>query len=112
MVDSLGFKNMVVKSKRNIFERLKNCKIDKSFIEKEAENISQELKLQNDERKEIQKEIVNKVEEKITLENLSSQNAIIAADTSFHHGVIGIVASKIADKYYACYLCTNIMLHE
>lgn len=68
--------------------------------EKEAENISQELKLQNDERKEIQKEIVNKVEEKITLENLSSQNAIIAADTSFHHGVIGIVASKIADKYY------------
>ena len=47
MVDSLSFKNMVVKSKRNIFERLKNCKIDKSFIEKEAENIIYAIKQHN-----------------------------------------------------------------
>jgi single-stranded-DNA-specific exonuclease len=68
--------------------------------EKEADCISLELKAQNDERKEIQKNIFDKVEEKITLENLSSQNAIIAAGKDFHHGVIGIVASKIVDKYY------------
>ena len=59
MVDSLGFKNMVVKSKRNIFERLKNCKIDKSFIEKEAENILYAIKQHN-----IQKQNLKMTDEK------------------------------------------------
>lgn len=68
--------------------------------EKEADLIAEELKIQNDERKEIQKEIFEKAEEKIASENLSLENSIIVADSSFHHGVIGIVASKIVDKYY------------
>ena len=50
---------MVVKSKRNIFERLKNCKIDKSFIEKEAENIIYTIKQHN-----IQKQNLKMTDEK------------------------------------------------
>ena len=29
-----------------------------------------------------------------------TKNLILVANKSFHHGVIGIVASKILDKYY------------
>lgn len=49
MVDSLSFKSMImiIKSKRNILERLKKCKIDKGFIEKEAENILYAIKQHN-----------------------------------------------------------------
>lgn len=61
MVDSLSFKSMImiIKSKRNILERLKNCKIDKSFIEKEAENILYAIKQHN-----IQKQNLKMTDEK------------------------------------------------
>lgn len=66
----------------------------------EAEIIANELKLKNDERKEIQKTIYNMVENSVTSSMQDFEKSVIVADSSFHHGVIGIVASKIVDKYY------------
>lgn len=65
-----------------------------------ASEIAEELIIQNNERKKIQENILKKVEQQIVEKNLDKQHVIISYDYDFHHGVIGIVASKIVDKYY------------
>ncbi|MGL5124899.1 MAG: single-stranded-DNA-specific exonuclease RecJ [Fusobacteriaceae bacterium] len=54
----------------------------------------------NKERKEIQENILNKSLEEIEVKELEKKNLILIANEDFHHGVIGIVASKILDKFY------------
>lgn len=66
----------------------------------EADIISMELFEKNEERKSIQKEIFEKVDISLSSLNMEDEKSIIAADSLFHHGVIGIVASKLVDKYY------------
>ena len=63
-----------------------------SIIEKLLEN--------NTERKDIQKKILELSIAEIEKKQLYNKNLILVANKSFHHGVIGIVASKILDKYY------------
>ena len=67
---------------------------------KEALETSAKLIGQNNERKEIQQSILEKVENTIEKNDLASKNVIVVAGEDFHHGVIGIVASKIVDKHY------------
>lgn len=59
-----------------------------------------ELINKNSERKEIQEEILKKAIDKIENEKLDEDSVIVVAEKKFHHGVIGIVASKILDRYY------------
>lgn len=59
-----------------------------------------ELINKNSERKEIQEEILKKSIEKIEEKRLDENNVIVVAEEKFHHGVIGIVASKVLDRYY------------
>lgn len=59
-----------------------------------------ELINKNSERKEIQEEILKKAIDKIENEKLDKNSVIVVAEKKFHHGVIGIVASKILDRYY------------
>lgn len=59
-----------------------------------------ELINKNSERKEIQEEILKKAIDKIENEKLDEKSVIVVAEKNFHHGVIGIVASKILDRYY------------
>ncbi len=68
--------------------------------QKIALDVSTKLIGQNNERKEIQQNILDKVEETIELNEINKNNVIVVAGEDFHHGVIGIVASKIVDKYY------------
>ena len=63
-----------------------------SIIDKLLEN--------NIERKNIQKKILEMSIAEIEKKQLYNKNLILVANKSFHHGVIGIVASKILDKYY------------
>lgn len=65
-----------------------------------ASLISTKLIAQNNERKEIQQNILIRVEEDIEKKELWKKSVIISYSDDFHHGVIGIVASKIVDKYY------------
>ena len=73
------------------------------FIEKDhrvCSTIINELLSKNSERKEIQEDIFQKAVEKIEKEKLYENAVLIVGEEGFHHGVIGIVASKILDRYY------------
>lgn len=73
------------------------------FIEKDhrvCSTIINELLSKNSERKEIQEDIFQKAVEKIENEKLYENAVLIVGEEGFHHGVIGIVASKILDRYY------------
>ncbi|MGL6099873.1 MAG: single-stranded-DNA-specific exonuclease RecJ, partial [Fusobacteriaceae bacterium] len=59
-----------------------------------------ELVANNQKRKEIQEDILKKVIESIEEKKLEENSLILVAHKDFHHGVIGIVASKILDRYY------------
>lgn len=73
------------------------------FIEKDhrvCSSIISELLSKNNERKEIQEDIFQKAVEKIENEKLYENAVLVVGEEGFHHGVIGIVASKILDRYY------------
>ncbi|MTI61325.1 MAG: single-stranded-DNA-specific exonuclease RecJ [Firmicutes bacterium] len=67
----------------------------------EAGEIADRLVQLNSERQKIEgdilKEAINMVEEEI---DLSREKAIVLYSTNWHHGVIGIVASKLVERYY------------
>ena len=48
----------------------------------------------------MQNEIAKKIEEKLEDKNIEDIHVIVDASPEYHHGVLGIVASKIVDKYY------------
>ena len=73
------------------------------FIEKDhrvCSSIISELLSKNNERKEIQEDIFQKAVEKIENEKLYENAVLVVGEEGFHHGVIGIVASNILDRYY------------
>ncbi|MGL4393545.1 MAG: single-stranded-DNA-specific exonuclease RecJ [Fusobacteriaceae bacterium] len=62
--------------------------------------IIEKLIKNNNDRKEIQEKIQEKAFEIIEVKKLYERNLILVADKEFHHGVMGIVCSKILDKFY------------
>lgn len=75
----------------------------KLFLTKEieeAKEITQRLNEYNSQRQETEKRIYEEVLELIEKENLENKNTIVLASENWHHGVIGIVASKITEKFF------------
>lgn len=73
------------------------------FIEKDhrvCSEIINELLKNNSERKEIQEQILERAIFEIETNKLFENSVLVVAKEGFHHGVIGIVASKILDRYY------------
>lgn len=73
------------------------------FLNEDKNNvlsITDKLNSYNKERQEIEKRIFDDVISKIEKEKLDEKNAIVVAGEGWHHGVIGIVASKITDLYF------------
>lgn len=66
----------------------------------EAVELTDKLNNYNKERQEIEKSIYEEAIDKINSENIKEKNAIVLAGDNWHHGVIGIVASKITDMYF------------
>lgn len=66
----------------------------------EANRITERLNGYNRERQDIEKRIFDEAILKITYENLTDNNAIVIGSENWHHGVIGIVASKITELYF------------
>jgi len=79
---------------------------------KECDIISYDLLNKNKERKEVQESILSKVEYEIENTKLYENSSIVVAHEDFHSGVIGIVASKIVDKYYKPTVILNIKKEE
>lgn len=87
----------------------------KLFLEEDAFKCLQmieELLQNNSARKEIQKKIYEKSVSEIEKNKLYKKNLILVANKTFHHGVIGIVASKILDKYYKPTIIMEIKENE
>ena len=66
----------------------------------EVNRLTQELNSYNRERQEIEKEIFENVLTKIEQNNLAKNRTIVVGGENWHHGVIGIVSSKITEKYF------------
>ena len=54
----------------------------------------------NKERQNVEKRIMEEAIEIIEKEKLYEDSAIVVGKENWHHGVIGIVASKITEMYY------------
>ncbi len=67
--------------------------------EKEIFSIASKLQEYNQLRKDIELDILREAEQKIE-NNLSQNYAIVVDGEGWHSGVLGIVASRLADKYY------------
>ncbi len=66
----------------------------------EAKKITEKLNNYNRERQDIEKSIFEEVLQIIKEKHLDKKNAIVVGKDNWHHGVIGIVSSKITDMYY------------
>jgi single-stranded-DNA-specific exonuclease len=66
-----------------------------------ALELAGELEKSNQQRQRIEKKIVESARQKIKEEiNLDKEYVIVLADKTWHEGVIGIVASKLADEFH------------
>ena len=66
----------------------------------EANKITEKLNEYNKKRQDIEKKIFEEAIDKIEKENLKDNNALVVGAEDWHHGVIGIVASKITELYF------------
>ena len=66
----------------------------------EANKITEKLNEYNKKRQDIEKKIFEEAIDKIEKENLKENNALVVGAEDWHHGVIGIVASKITELYF------------
>lgn len=66
----------------------------------EVNDLTKKLNEHNRERQETEKAIFESAIEKIEREHLNDNKAIVVGGKNWHHGVIGIVSSKITDMYF------------
>lgn len=65
-----------------------------------ARELAEKLEKYNKERQVIEKRIFSEAENEINLNNECEKPCIILGKENWHHGIIGIVSSKITEKYY------------
>ncbi|MST61835.1 single-stranded-DNA-specific exonuclease RecJ [Peptostreptococcus anaerobius] len=66
----------------------------------EAKQIAEIMDINNSKRQEIESDIFFKAEELIEKNSSKDDKVLVLASEGWHHGIIGIVASKITEKYY------------
>ena len=66
----------------------------------EVNELNNKLNEHNRQRQEIEKSISKEAIEKIENEKLNENRTIVVGGKNWHHGVIGIVSSKITEKYF------------
>jgi single-stranded-DNA-specific exonuclease len=72
-----------------------------SKCEDKAKEIAEYLESENKRRQKIQSDILKSARKKILDEvDIDSEMAIIISDDSWHQGVVGIVASRLASEFY------------
>ena len=100
----------------NAAGRLEDAKMGVELFTSEDNKICDELSYtlleKNNERKNIQSDIYDIVVDEVEEKKLYEKNIIVVAHEKFHHGVIGIVASKIVDRYYKPTVIMEIKKNE
>jgi single-stranded-DNA-specific exonuclease len=66
----------------------------------EADRVAEALENDNVKRQLIEKDILLKAEESLKQFDMTTEKVIIISGVNWHSGVIGIVASRLVDKYY------------
>ncbi len=66
----------------------------------EAMEIAESLNETNSERQQIERSIIEAVEETLQRRDIQQEKVLVVAGQDWHSGVIGIVASRMVDKYY------------
>ena len=66
----------------------------------EVNELTKKLNERNKIRQEIEKQIYESVVEKINKDHLEDHRVIVVGGKGWHHGVIGIVSSKITEMYF------------
>jgi len=66
----------------------------------EAEELAEHLDALNRERQSVERDILAKAEEQLAGQDMNELPAIVVAGEGWHPGVIGIVASRLVEKYY------------
>ena len=66
----------------------------------EAVEVTKKLNEYNTLRQNTEKAIYEDAVSKIEKENIENKNSIVVGGYNWHHGVIGIVSSKVTEKYY------------
>ena len=111
LLDSIGYKKINSMSVSfGIAPRINACgrmghadealKLFLTNDKSEAIRLTQKLNDYNKERQDIEKNIFEEALNKINEENIEEKSAIVLGGDHWHHGVIGIVASKITDMYF------------
>ncbi|MBQ1187893.1 MAG: single-stranded-DNA-specific exonuclease RecJ, partial [Peptococcaceae bacterium] len=68
--------------------------------EQEAAEIALKLDQENRQRQEIERAIYEEALEKVQMQGLNQQEGLIVVGEDWHPGVIGIVASRLVEKFY------------
>jgi single-stranded-DNA-specific exonuclease len=100
-----GYIGFVLAPKLNAAGRIKNASLGVKLLlsndYEEALRISKELYNNNAVRQDIEKEILLEAEKQMEqMVDLERDKVIVLASENWHHGVIGIAASRIAEKYF------------
>lgn len=97
----IGF---IIAPRLNAAGRMDNAKIGVKLLTTESLVTAQELAIvlenENNNRQRTEKDILEKVDNMIINGNLYQDQVIVVAGSDWHSGVIGIVASRIVEKYY------------
>lgn len=75
-----------------------------------ARTVAAELNDANSDRQEIEKSIMEAVQNKLNKKDITKEKVLIVAGENWHSGVIGIVASRLVEAYYKPALV--ISLHD
>ena len=111
--DDIGFK---IAPLFNVAGRLEDAKIVVELLlsndKIEIEKIIEKLLLLNEQRKELQNNIVEEINKELEEVDMNENFVVVNASEKFHHGVLGIVASKIVDIYYRPTIVMEIKKEE
>jgi len=66
----------------------------------EADEAARYLDAANRERRAIEAQVLKEVERRIAAESLSTRSCIVLADPGWHAGVLGIIASRVVERYH------------
>jgi len=97
-VYTLGY---VIGPRLNAAGRMGNANLAYDLLvvksKKKAEELAQKLDIKNKERQKLTREIVKEVDDRI---KIGKNKLIFEGDKKWHMGIVGIIASRLLDKYF------------
>ncbi len=114
IIDNAGIKNkkfnstyvsFIIAPRLNASGRMSSAELSLRLLMsqsyEEAQSLAKELEQFNRQRQKVEAQILEEAEEMINRQvNFKEQKVIVIAKDDWHQGVLGIVASKLADRFY------------